>query len=594
MRALPALIVLASLTGCTVFLDTAPLPAADPEAPEDVHDTDSTDVPDLEDDTDDPDAAPNEVDEDPDPVGPDADVDIDEPDEPIDPTAPNRCGGVGALTTPDNVPLHDDNRCGVCGDGTLVCASSTSLRCVGATPPNACGGCGALAGELGESCGPCGDGQWVCDPATASARCNGDRPPNSCGGCGDLEFRTGFICDGPGGLGAWVCDGTADNPNAIVCLGAGRNACGGTGDLLLGNQPASPGTPCTLPDRCGTGVVVCDGTESVRCEGLTLPTSCGGCEPLPFEPGTPCGGCPGRTWICDGTDALRCSGALPNVCGGCGSLPGDTPGAACGNDGVTVCDSPSATTCREPEATLNACGGTAELPLEPGAACGTCNAGEVVCDGSNDVRCENGGSEARNACGGCGVLPGTPGDPCGPCNAGELVCDGSTRLRCEEPEADPRNLCGGCEPSFGPQGSACGYCATWYCAPDRARQDCVPELSLPGCASSTAPTSNACTSGDDGNKLDDDTFNESLENCRTLAFASTLVRTERTAALESCFESTVNLSPNCSRCQAWRVLCREEHCGTQCETNPISSQCLSCVRSFCGTTYSECAGRNLP
>ena len=86
----------------------------------------------------------------------------------------------------------------------------------------------------------------------------------------------------------------------------------------------------------------------------------------------------------------------------------------------------------------NACGGERPLsflgrPAAPGDPCGACPAGALVCAtpdvlvcvGSTDASCPDGG--ATNLCGGRGTLtldgmPATPGQPCGPCRDGVTSC----------------------------------------------------------------------------------------------------------------------------------------------------------------------------
>ena len=96
-----------------------------------------------------------------------------------------------------------------------------------------------------------------------------------------------------------------------------------------------------------------------------------------------------------------------------------------------------------PDGERNACGGRVRLSylgafVEPGAACGACTDGLVICTGANTIACAN--ATAANACGGCGPIQARPGTPCGVC--GTYTCDGGDVV-CVD---DGRNDCGGCEP----------------------------------------------------------------------------------------------------------------------------------------------------
>ena len=94
----------------------------------------------------------------------------------------------------------------------------------------------------------------------------------------------------------------------------------------------------------------------------------------------------------------------------------------------------------------NACGGRSSLaflgrPAAPADRCGACGSGTLVCAapemlvciGSTDASCADGG--AVNLCGGRGPLtldgmPATPGKPCGPCGDGMTFCAAPEIVAC--------------------------------------------------------------------------------------------------------------------------------------------------------------------
>lgn len=227
------------------------------------------------------------------------------------------------------------------------------------------------------------------------------------------------------------------------------NSCGGTALL--------PGTPGAACGPCLDGRYRCDpGGESLSCVGGRGVNVCGGCQPLPGEPGSPCGPC-GGVWACDvATGALRCDGGgARNACGGCEPLDGQ-PNFAC-DGGLYTCDGPNALVCRPTGG--NACGGTADVPLEPGPGepCGACRQGVTVCAGATATECAD-PDLGRNACGGCGALDGAPGEACG-CG-GTWQCDDDGAVSCVGGELV--NACGTCEGLDGEPGADCDG-GVWRC-----------------------------------------------------------------------------------------------------------------------------------
>ncbi len=217
-----------------------------------------------------------------------------------------------------------------------------------------------------------------------------------------------------------------------------RNACGGNDDLTLDGDEVGPGDDC---GPCDDGIVVCDGSNALRCSQASEPTNeCGGCEPLHAETGEVCGPCDQGSWECDGDGGLECiDEAEPNACQGCGELDAE-PGTVCGDDdeGLIACAGPEEVRCVEEGE--NACGGHQPLDAEPGTSCGICDQGVVACEGETETTCVD-EERGLNDCGGCQNLPGIVGNLCGACD-GELACDGDNDLTCEE---GATNVCGGCD-----------------------------------------------------------------------------------------------------------------------------------------------------
>lgn len=347
----------------------------------------------------------------------------------------NPCGGDGALSFEGEAARPGDD-CGECDHGVLVCDEADALRCRGAKGANECGGCEVLVAEEGAGCGPCGQGTYHCGE-DGGLECVGAAEPNGCGGCGDLDGSPGTQCSDEGTSGVFRCASDEE----VRCATPDQNACGGTSSL-----DTRPGTPC---GACNRGVVVCEGTDDVDCQGDDEGVNaCGGCTPLRGEPEEACGVCDGE-WYCGAEDVAVCDDAR-NGCGGCAELQGE-PGQACDDDGaVWVCEGPDEVYC--PDEPTNGCGGEATLEAEPGAACGECEDGVVVCASPEETVCM--GATEPNACGGCGLLPGQEDQSCGAGATWECTEDGS--MRCEVD--DQFNACGGTESLEATLGEACGPC----------------------------------------------------------------------------------------------------------------------------------------
>jgi hypothetical protein len=232
-----------------------------------------------------------------------------------------------------------------------------------------------------------------------------------------------------------------------------------------GDEQLVEGVPAREGDACGCeGTLVCGLDGSLTCIGESTPNACGGCGALPGIEGDPCGSC-GGTWACQ-DDLMTCDETeITNTCGGCGQLTDNddrpsTTGTPCTlpdeSPGIVRCASLQTTACFPP--TTNECGGEQPLDEQPGAPCGPCGGGRIVCNGPDQVRCV-GESLLVNDCGGCGALDGANGDPCG-CS-GQKQCGENGQLTCQN---DSTNACGGCSILTREPGADCGNGATVVCA----------------------------------------------------------------------------------------------------------------------------------
>lgn len=125
----------------------------------------------------------------------------------------------------------------------------------------------------------------------------------------------------------------------------------------------------------------------------------------------------------------------PNECGGEEQLVFEgeamSPMESCGDCGVLVCDGENELVCEDPG--TNACDGCAELEAQPGDDCTDEDGdpGQFACDGeeADSLICQVGDV---NACGGTEPLDHTPGDSCGPCELDTYQCVGSNDIECDE------------------------------------------------------------------------------------------------------------------------------------------------------------------
>lgn len=275
-----------------------------------------------------------------------------------------------------------------------------------------------------------------------------------------------------------VALGSCSDENPAVDV----NDCGGNGDLTFDEKVAAPGKACGV---CGEGLLVCDGTDALRCEGARDPAA---------ELGATCGPCEDGTYQCSDNDVACVGASANNACGGCTALSAQ-PGEACEVDGVTgqwQCAGTAEVACVA--AGPGACGGETDPEPLPGTPCGACSLGRVVCDGPTDVACEN-GAEGLNACDSCGELTGAPGDACGDCG-GELVCF-QGGLICYEAA---RNRCGGCGPLEGNPGDACAD-GFFVCTPEGGvvcQPSAQPTNACGGVGALTSEPGEACGACGDG------------------------------------------------------------------------------------------------
>ncbi len=344
----------------------------------------------------------------------------------------NLCGGTAVLADVPGTP------CGVCNDGVITCESADSTACLYASDYNACGSCGPLAGEPETPCG-CGDGVWTCQ-ADGAVICTSTET-NACGGCTPLSGEYRDACDN--GAGFLSCT----SEDELICVPLGANACGGTAALA-----GAPGSAC---GACLRGKYACDGIDAVSCSDNTSNrNACGGCGELPAVVGDSCGDC-GGVVVCNGSENVRCS-VERNACSGCSALSG-APGDSCAG-GMLVCGPNGALQCSQTAS--NVCGGNTNLSATPGESCGACGEGSWTCVGPEAVSCV--GDAAQNACGGCGALPLRPGDSCGPDQI--VTCDGTDSVLCVD--RSTVNACGGTGQLPGIIGDSCGpasECGVWAC-----------------------------------------------------------------------------------------------------------------------------------
>ena len=337
-----------------------------------------------------------------------------------------------------------------------------------------------------------------------------------------IFFITAFVVAGA----SWVGCGS-DDTDAAPDVGVGGDVdvdtdppvesgtCGGTDDLTFDGESAAPGDGC---GDCGDGLLVCDGPDALECRGASEENACGGCGYLPGQPDASCGDCGDGVWTCQDDGSISCEEATEkNECGGCEEL-NDAPGEVCeAGEGTGVLRCTGVNEVRCIGAGENACGGSSDLGASPGAPCGECNMGVVICDGTDSVSCHD-EETGLNACGGCAPLVGEPDEMCGQCG-GEWFCATDDVAICDDSEQNP---CGGCTDLGGDMpGDDCGGGSVWVCdgtdemvCPDEPTNACGGDddlEALPGevcgeCGDGlricTSPNSVACLGAGDTNACD--------------------------------------------------------------------------------------------
>lgn len=127
-----------------------------------------------------------------------------------------------------------------------------------------------------------------------------------------------------------------------------------------------------------------------------------------------------------------------NECGGDATLEYDgdeaEPGDSCGDCGELVCDGDNELSCEDPG--LNECDGCAELDHTPGGTCSDDgDSGVYACDGGDEVICT---TEGVNSCGGLETLPDEPDESCGTCGLGSYRCAGPNDVECNDTVGCPQ------------------------------------------------------------------------------------------------------------------------------------------------------------
>ena len=224
----------------------------------------------------------------------------------------------------------------ICGDGVCeapveTCAAGSCPEdCrVAATPPEGFGGCG-----LGEACvndldcweGGCFLGQ--CQQLPDGARCD---EPSDC--ASDICDSTNFCvasCSADAECGTGVCGITGvcipPQPNGSACDRSSDCAEGACNfGICTTAGTGFPGTPCTTPNVCSTGICTTGFCEGTCGDGICTLVPNGetcfaeGCQ-------LDCGACPDATPGCD--EDADCAGGLCGV-GVCLSEGVLNPGAVC-------------------------------------------------------------------------------------------------------------------------------------------------------------------------------------------------------------------------------------------------------------------------
>ena len=247
------------------------------------------------------------------------------------------------------------------------------------------------------------------------------------------------------------------------------------------------------------------------------------------------------------------SGAAACADGTCTGLTCDNAWANCNGDVFDGCETLLTTT-----ANCGACGNA-------------CADGESCSGGACTTEC------TENACGGCSDLEGQPGDACGceglstdTCVPGQWVCDGAEDVDCEQPDPCTDITCAPGERCID---GSCRPLAESQCDNDQdddgdGLSDCNDADCLDRCAS--GPVGEDCTNGtdDDGDGATDC----SDDDC---------------SANSACEQSTGCMSGVCPP----GTICQDDACKQLCTTADDCAPGEICQDSVCGpcTANNDCA-----
>ena len=260
-------------------------------------------------------------------------------------------------------------------------------------------------GNLGDACsagvGACVRmGTFVCNPGGTATQCSASAGMGGTEACNGIDDDCDSRVDEGLGLGDACSNGTGDcrREGVIVCAAGGLTTCN-----------AVAGTPGT--ERCGAGDEDCDGRTD---EGFMLGTACmsgvGDCAASGMV-------------VCDGPTSTRCN-----------AMEG-TPGTEMCGGGDEDCDGNTdeiTTSCR-----VNGCNGTqmcgGMCTPNPGEVDPeTCDGSDEDCDGMTDEDFDLGSSCTSGSCTGRWQCDGSGGRECDvsgggtseSCNAADDDCDG--------------------------------------------------------------------------------------------------------------------------------------------------------------------------
>ncbi|MBK7579152.1 MAG: hypothetical protein IPI67_03010 [Myxococcales bacterium] len=417
-----------------------------------------------------------------------------------------RCGNPLHCPTPE-ICNNDDDNC----DGVIDNASGSGV------PYSACPNNCQPSTEICDGCDNDCDG--VADDGVAAIPC-GFSPPGNCAGTQSC-LSTGQAVPVGGCVAAGVPKGfgTCNNtPQTEICDGLDNN-CNGTVDEGI------PPTACTIPgqpglvyndtfpqSQCVKGQLPCNGTctgfigpSAEVCDGID--NDCNGSvdDAIPGL-GQPCGVsggiCTKGTTACVG-GALVCQGGNPPQPEKCNGVDDDCDGSV---DDAPLSDQPTTPGCWNLPATgcNPVCShANAQWCPPPGGTCsgkGTlsdpCQAGSLVCNGTQGWKCQGGKTPSGEVCDGvdndcngstddnltgvgqdCGLT--TP--PCAPgktaCVNGAIECQGGVKPTAEVCNGKDDNCNGIVDDGLGLGGPCAPTYDTNLYPGDRTKGVCTPGVS---------------------------------------------------------------------------------------------------------------------